>query len=150
VKNQVEKKESLGPGKILARLMGKGVMIREGNAVLQRPTGPTDSCIFTGFFWVWLTNHPYYGGSTTSKTLVYFNKTTQHYSAEGYLHTRCHENLKSHRYGILKVYHKKSLQTISIFSSQGQPQACPQHMKTSEDCIRENKYTKLLQICVST
>jgi hypothetical protein len=33
----------------------------------------------------------------TSETSVYFYKTTQHYITEGWhLHTRCHENLKSH------------------------------------------------------
>jgi hypothetical protein len=36
----------------------------------------------------------------TSETSVYFNETTQRCIQEGYLpHTRCRENLKSHKYG---------------------------------------------------
>jgi hypothetical protein len=35
----------------------------------------------------------------TSETSVYLNETARHYSPEAYhLYTRCHENLKSHKF----------------------------------------------------
>jgi hypothetical protein len=51
----------------------------------------------------------------TSKTLVYFRKTTQHYFPENCLHTCHHENLKSHMmYMLLELL--CAIITVIIFS----------------------------------